>query len=46
MYELLVVADDGKVVVRQEYVMLSSALIDAEHYDKKLGYKHVSIRED
>jgi len=42
MYELLVVDDDGRVELRQEYAMWTSAAIDAEYYEKA-GYTDISI---
>jgi len=43
MFELLVVADDGHVVLRQEYATWSAAASDAWYYEMKEGYTDITI---
>jgi len=43
MYELLVVAKDGRVVLRQEYAMWTAAALDAEYYENREGYTNITI---
>lgn len=45
MYELLVMADDGRVVLRQDYATWSAAALDAEYYENKEGYTDITIKQ-